>query len=99
MKKAQGLPLNAIVIAALVLIVLVVLILIFTGRIGGFSSGTQVAVAESCLARNSQDTTNTYTCETTTGCEVKGGSTVVGETTKDCKLLDKICCRVSRSAE
>ncbi|HLD43398.1 MAG TPA: hypothetical protein VJB08_05440 [Candidatus Nanoarchaeia archaeon] len=97
MKKAQGLPLNAIVIAALVLIVLVVLILIFTGRIGGFSSGTQVAVAESCLARNSQDTANTYTCEVATQC-TNEGFTNLGET-KDCKLLDKICCRVSRSAE
>jgi len=36
MKKAQGLTLNTIVIAALVLIVLVILVLIFTGRIGLF---------------------------------------------------------------
>jgi len=33
-KKAQGMPLNTIVIAAIVLVVMVVLILIFTGGIG-----------------------------------------------------------------
>lgn len=35
-KKAQGLSLNTIIIASLVLIVLVVLILIFSGRMGMF---------------------------------------------------------------
>ena len=38
-KKAQGLPLNTIIIAALVLIVLVLLVLIFTGRINLFQKG------------------------------------------------------------
>ncbi len=38
-KKAQGLSLNTIIIAALVLIVLVVLIMIFTGRMGWFNIG------------------------------------------------------------
>ena len=36
-KKSQGLSLNTIIIAAIVLIVLVVLWAIFTGRMGGFS--------------------------------------------------------------
>ena len=39
MKKAQGLPMNVIVIAAIALLVLVVIALIFMGRIGGFSKG------------------------------------------------------------
>lgn len=39
MKKAQGLPLNTIIIAAIVLIVLIVLWAIFTGRMGKFTSG------------------------------------------------------------
>lgn len=34
MKKGQGLTLNTIIVAALVLIVLVILVLIFTGRMG-----------------------------------------------------------------
>lgn len=38
-KKAQGMPLRTIVIAALVLIVLIVLIIIFTGRAGFFARG------------------------------------------------------------
>jgi len=37
-KKAQGLSLNTIIIAAIVLIVLIVLWAIFTGRMGGFTS-------------------------------------------------------------
>jgi len=36
-KKSQGLPINMIIIAAIVLIVLVVLITIFTGRAGVFT--------------------------------------------------------------
>ena len=39
MKKAQGISINTIIIAALGLAVLVVLFLIFTGRIGIFSKG------------------------------------------------------------
>ena len=38
-KRGQGLPLNTIVIAAIVLIVLVVLVMIFTGSMGGFVKG------------------------------------------------------------
>jgi len=39
MKKGQGLSLNTIIIAAIVLIVLIVLWAIFTGRMGVFSKG------------------------------------------------------------
>jgi flagellar biosynthesis/type III secretory pathway M-ring protein FliF/YscJ len=39
MKKGQSLPLNIIIIAAIVLIVLVVLWAIFTGRMGLFTKG------------------------------------------------------------
>jgi len=41
LKRGQGLPLNTIIIAAIVLIVLVIIILIFTGRIGGFNRDVQ----------------------------------------------------------
>jgi len=40
-KRGQGLPMNTIVIAAIVLVVLVVLIMIFTGRIALFNQGVQ----------------------------------------------------------
>ena len=38
-KKAQGISINTVIIAAIALIVLVVLVAIFTGRIGLFSKG------------------------------------------------------------
>lgn len=40
-KKAQGLSLTTIVVAAMALIVLVVLVAIFTGRIGSFGQGVE----------------------------------------------------------
>jgi len=43
-KKAQGISINTIIIAAIALIVLVVLIAIFTGRLGGFSLGVASCV-------------------------------------------------------
>lgn len=39
MKKAQGLSLNMIIIAALALIILVVVVLIFSGKVGKTSEG------------------------------------------------------------
>ena len=43
MKKAQGLSLNIVIVAAIVLIVLIVLWAIFTGRMGGFVRGLEEA--------------------------------------------------------
>jgi len=40
-KKAQGISINTIIIAAIALIVLVVLVMIFTGRLGLFSKGVE----------------------------------------------------------
>ncbi|MBI2139491.1 hypothetical protein HYU14_01095 [Candidatus Woesearchaeota archaeon] len=45
-RKSQGLPLNVIIIALIVLVVLVVVWLIFTGKIGSFSSGISQAQNE-----------------------------------------------------
>jgi hypothetical protein len=48
-KKGQGLSLNTIIIAAIVLIVLVVLWAIFTGRMGVFSQGiTDITKEKTC---------------------------------------------------
>ena len=49
MKKGQGLPLNVIIIAAIVLIVLVVLWAIFTGRMGKFSTGLEEQSNKECI--------------------------------------------------
>ncbi len=43
-KKAQGISINTVIIAAIALIVLVVLIAVFTGRIGLFGQGLDNAV-------------------------------------------------------
>ncbi len=48
-KKGQGLSLNTIIIAAIVLIVLVVLWAVFTGRMGKFSQGlTDITREKTC---------------------------------------------------
>ncbi|MFH2027600.1 MAG: hypothetical protein ABIJ08_00540 [Nanoarchaeota archaeon] len=62
MKKAQGLSLNVVIVAAIVLIVLIVLWAIFTGRMGAFSQGAtqtqrcnDVCVAAGRIAGTAQD--------------------------------------------
>ena len=63
-KKGQGLPLNVIIIAAIVLIVLVVLWAIFTGRMGVFSKGlTTVTKGGDC-----EEAGGTVKLETAGGC-------------------------------
>lgn len=53
-KRGQGLPMNTIVIAAIVLIVLVVIVMIFTGGMGKWTGNveeTQEAFKETCLGQ------------------------------------------------
>ena len=88
MKKGQGLPLNAIIIAILVLIVLVVLALVFTGKITVFGENTKKA----------EDTFSFDNCEIpgsgracqSTGCAV--GTEVEGA---KCPVEKPWCCKVS----
>ena len=49
-KKAQGLSLTTIIVAAVGLIVLVVLVAVFTGRIGVFTRGVSDAAQEELAA-------------------------------------------------
>lgn len=51
-KKAQGISINTIIIAAIALIVLVVLVMIFTGRLGLFSRGVSETTTcdQACVA-------------------------------------------------
>ena len=69
-KKAQGISLNAIIIAALALLVLVVLAMIFTGRIGIFTTeakncatmgGTCVGDTSECVGAE-QRIMSKYSC-------------------------------------
>ncbi len=57
MKKAQGLPMNIIIIAAIALIVLVVLVFIFVGKTKMFTTS-----ASSCTEKRGQ-------CSTAQACE------------------------------
>ena len=65
-KRAQGLSMTTIVVAALALLVLVVLALVFTGRMGDFSTGVKkVGTCEqACSAAGL--TKSTATCTITT---------------------------------
>ena len=88
MKKAQGLSMRVIIIAALALIVLVVLIFIFTGRIGSFGKGiddTQNNFLNKCEIPGTQ-----RKCETSgpSDCLSAGGIPVQG-TFNDC---EGTCC-------
>ncbi len=59
MKKAQGISLNAIIIATLALLVLVVLAMIFTGRIGIFTKETKSCAT---LGNNARCVADAFEC-------------------------------------
>ncbi len=65
-KKAQGLSITTIVVAAIAVVVLVVLVLIFTGKMGWFrgSSGSCEVNGGSCVAAEdcSGKIVSGYTC-------------------------------------
>ena len=83
-RKAQGLPITVIIIAALALIVLVVLMIIFTGGIGRF--GRQIGTCP-------------FECKTVAECSEPGDISLGGDykqpddPKKTCKDDNKICCR------
>ena len=70
MKKAQGISLNVIIIAAIALLVLVVLSVIFLGRTGMFARKTADCLQQGGTCKVSCDTTageipyTSYTCDT-----------------------------------
>ncbi|MEA2036587.1 MAG: hypothetical protein U9O94_03710 [Nanoarchaeota archaeon] len=90
MKKGQGLSLNTIIIAAIVLIVLVVLWAIFTGRMGVFSQGLT-------------DITRDKTCEESGGVIKSGDSCGDGFTPIFGKYTNvqtgEICCKPTGTCE
>lgn len=86
-KRGQGLSINVIIIAVVALIVLVVLIAIFTGKLGGFSTGLKEVddVNKDCA-----DIKAGYTLRTEAECTAAAGGTIAS---KDAILdPDKICC-------
>lgn len=83
MKKSQGLTLNTIIIAALVLIVLVILVLIFTGRIGNFRKGVDECINNGGICQ--EECTGDYARQMSYECDNDGDGTPNEAT-------DGVCC-------
>jgi hypothetical protein len=81
-KKAQGISLTVIVVAAIALLVMVVLILVFTGKIGNFTSNVDVCENKGGVC---QDTCNRANLETElSGATCKDSSGQPDNTQKCC---------------
>ena len=91
-RKAQGLSLNVVIIAAIALIVLVVLVAIFTGRLGIF--GQKVAdVGKICTDYTETKGTEEYKAEwQPSACNTATHTQIVTATDAD-KYPGQYCCR------
>ncbi len=76
MKKAQGLSVNIIIIAAIALVVMVIVVMIFAGKMSGF-----VDTSESCSSSNGQ-------CVPSEDCDEQYQKIIDA----DCENEDHICC-------
>ena len=85
-KKAQGLSLNAIIIAALALLVLVILAVIFMGRAGMFrrESGECGVMGGYCSRTGC---TGTYERQVGYDCDLDGDNSV-----NEGQTIDGVCC-------
>lgn len=85
-KKAQGMSLNVIIIAALALLVLVILALILTGRIGFFNreSGDCSTMGGSCLRTGC---TGDFQKKVGYNCDLDGDGTF-----NEGQSVDGVCC-------
>ena len=75
-KKAQGMPLNTIIIAMIVLIVLVVLIYFFTVKFKGFGEGVEdckVKTGEDCKSQPCSELGRGYVEIDNTNCDEEQG--------------------------
>ncbi len=81
MKKAQGISLNVIIVAAIALLVLVVLAFIFTGRIALFSKGLADCdeVAGASCEYDCSDLGEGYIKDPTRACFDASGDVIQGE--------------------
>ena len=88
MKKAQGISINTIIIAAIALIVLVVLIAVFTGRIGIWGQQVDDTTQISCTSVGGE-AVDSDDCSLLR--KIPGKYNDVGE--------DKVCCKTEPSGE
>ena len=87
-KKAQGLSMNVIIIAAIALIVLVVMVAIFTGRMGNFARETDSCERNKGMCLDASDPLaciGTYDSKISKPCYKLENSKTVVDT-------DKMCC-------
>ncbi len=83
MKKAQGLPITTVILAALGLVVLVIIFAITTGRLGIFSKALKECAADKCAGTS--DTPNELRisqCRDEGGFKLPGDWVIAGSTTK-----------------
>ena len=93
MKKAQGLPLNVIIIAAIVLIVLVVIVVIFSGKIELFGKGVKEQESP-YSAKNCEIPGTNRRCYTLRdNCYNDGGYIIQGRF-EDCANMNAECCQL-----
>ncbi|MBN2881582.1 hypothetical protein JXM83_06055 [Candidatus Woesearchaeota archaeon] len=92
-KKAQGMSLNMVVVAAIALIVLVVLTAIFASKIR--TSTQEGEKSTNNILNQACETDNEYRCSSNSGCVQKGGATKPGSFV-DCGST-QYCCPVSNS--
>jgi Na+-driven multidrug efflux pump len=85
-KRGQGLTLNTIVIAALVLIVLIVLILIFTGNLTNF-----VKQSNECVSQGGKCYSGT-SCPTSPPTTLKYGAVCPEKKDASGAKIDQVCC-------
>ena len=71
MKKAQGLPLNTIVIAAIAIIVLIIVVLFFSGKFGQSSAALEDCEAKGGVLKAAASDCPENTIPTPTGGEDK----------------------------
>jgi hypothetical protein len=85
-KKAQGISMNVIVIAAIALLVLIVLIAVFSGRMGIFNKNLDEQTKNTCKARTGND------------CQAAAcGPTQIQIFGTDCKGSTPFCCALAPS--
>ena len=87
MKKAQGLPLNMIVIAGIVLVVMVVTIAIFTGFFGGFTERFKGAGEKACPSPDY------YAISEAQGC-AEGDKEIFGVFNEEQVPPGSVCCSI-----
>ena len=95
-KKAQGVSINTIIIAAIALIVLVVLVMIFTGRMGIWGQGLDEATSgQACSEFESSSGASASWYDSTEGCPDTHRQ-VIGQISDSSSHQGQVCC-VSRT--